>query len=122
MFGKQRSTNIAPKRPDDDFRTVASYVDTRDTLHSDNKNRSIQLCIPKSSSVRTYKILTKIEGLGKDRMKTEFYDIKTGELLMSTPGNRDPVKNIIAYDTKDGKITPPLTQVVRLSQVKSKEI
>ena len=62
--------------------------------------------LEKSESRRQYKVLTYKDGLGKDRLGTDYFDILTGQLLMHTPTIERVVCNdVIAFDTKEVAIS-----------------
>ncbi len=63
--------------------------------------------ISQTQSRRTYKVCTYVEGLGKDKLGSEYHDIATGKLVLKLPGQdgyRKIHPDMILYDTKTAAI------------------
>ena len=63
--------------------------------------------ISNTQSRRTYKVCTYVEGLGKDKLGSEYHDIATGNLLLKLPGQdgyRKVHSDMILYDSKAAAI------------------
>ena len=67
------------------------------------------ISIPKAASKRTFKILSFKSGLGKDKLRTEYYDLITGKLVHAEPiragGTRMVCNDVIGYESKDGALS-----------------
>ena len=62
--------------------------------------------LDRSQSRKQYKVLTFKDGLGKDKMGTDYFDVITGKLLFHTPTvERIVYNNVIMYDTKEAAIS-----------------
>lgn len=63
--------------------------------------------ISQTQSRRSYKVCTYIEGLGKDKLGSEYHDIATGKLVLKLPGMdgyRKVHPDMTLYDTKAAAI------------------
>lgn len=90
----KRFVNVAPGAP---IPSIRSNHFTREGI-----------MIQKAASKRTFKILTYKSGLGKDKLRTEYYDIITGKLIHAEPsagGARMICHDVIGYEAKSGALS-----------------
>ena len=76
--------------------------------------------ISQTQSRRAYKVCTYVEGLGKDKLGSEYFDAATGKLVLKLPGQEGYRKvhpDMILYDTKNAAIQAANSLTTKLPRV-----
>ena len=94
------------KERKDVSRKVFLKSDEKPKKRVEDVSKEASKILEKSQSKRQYKVLIFKDGLGKDKLGIDYFDVITGRLLFHAPTTERVVyNNVITYDTKEAAIS-----------------